>query len=398
MSINRRYAALLFLIILFLTLFFRYSHKAPKRNYCDFRVYHATAQRFLAKEDIYSRPEQAITPFKYSPAFAMLMSPLGFLSRNAASLVFFSLSFLSLIGVFILSKRLIVNETLSVFQTFLLYLIPAIFSARFILQVLDQGQVSIIMLGLVLSSLYLLKQKKDILGGACFGLSVMFKYMPFIFLPYFLLKKKFKFITAALVFIILFSLLPALHVGVAINAQYLKNWMPFITETSLDKGSWYDYKNQSLYSMALRFLTNGSSYKVSVADFSFAHGLILAAIVGLVLYALALAPVKKKEPQDSLDYSMLFLCMAFLNPNAWLTNYIIFIFVCMAIIYYLIKVRYKDLLTIALLAVSFLMAGLASESIVGNEIENLFERFSAITISALLLFLVLARIKFKKST
>ena len=84
-------------LIVFVLLFIRYSYRAPKRHYSDFRVYYATAERFTAKEDIYSRPDESITPYKYSPMFAMLVSPLAKFDQKTASLIFFTINFISII-------------------------------------------------------------------------------------------------------------------------------------------------------------------------------------------------------------------------------------------------------------------------------------------------------------
>ena len=77
-------------LLVFAVLLVRYLDRVPKRHYCDFRVYHHAAQDFLAGKDLYFRESMDITPFKYSPFFALLVAPLGFLPIKAAAAVFFA--------------------------------------------------------------------------------------------------------------------------------------------------------------------------------------------------------------------------------------------------------------------------------------------------------------------
>ena len=94
MKINKKWAAVLFLCLLFTGFFFRYLNRAPKRHFSDFRVYHATAEKFLASKDIYERDKESVTPYKYSPTFAFLFSFLGWFNIKTASLIFFTLNFM----------------------------------------------------------------------------------------------------------------------------------------------------------------------------------------------------------------------------------------------------------------------------------------------------------------
>ncbi len=395
MVINRKYVVFAIVAIVFTAMFFRYMHRAPKRHYSDFRVYYKTAQTFAERSNIYSRPDESITPFKYSPMFAFLMWPLSFFSQKTASLIFFTLNFILLVLVVILSGKLVVKDKISYRQSVFLCLMPILFTFRFILQVLDSGQIGIMMFFLVLSGLYFLDKKKDYLGSASIALSAMFKYTSFVFLPYFLLKKRMKVLLLVAVFIVVYCLVPALYLGVGKQADCLKSWFPSITKTSLDEGSWYDYKNQSLFSLVLRFFGQDSPYRVSLAKLTFKQGLIISFILGGFIYLLAVIPLNRYSFNNSVDYSLLFIFMALFNPNAWMHNFIVFIFVYITLFYHLIKVNFRDKITLTLVIFSFILMSLMSESIVGNDLENLFEELSSVAIGAILLLGALFRLKFK---
>ncbi|UCD54847.1 MAG: DUF2029 domain-containing protein [Candidatus Omnitrophota bacterium] len=394
MRLNRRFIIFIIIATVFVALFLRYLYRAPKRHYSDFRVYHATGRRFIERQNIYERPDQSITPFKYSPICAMLMAPLSFFSRKTASLVFFTINFILLIVAFIFSGRLIIRDKMSFKEMIFLYIFPALFTLRFILLTLDCGQVGIIIFALIVLGLYFLREKKDMLTGALMGLSIMFKYTPAVFLPYFIFKNKVKLVILIMIFIMLYCVIPATYTGMDKQIDSIKNWFPFITETSFYRGSWYDNKNQSLFSLVLRYFTKDSPYRVSVAGLTFNQGLMITFILGTVIYLLIIFPGKDYDFRRPVEYSLLFIFMVLFNPNAWMHNFVAFIFAYMTLFYYLIKVNFKDKITLALVALSFTLMTLMSETFVGDNLETLSEELSSVTIGALILMFLLFRLKF----
>ncbi|MFA5088787.1 MAG: glycosyltransferase family 87 protein [Candidatus Omnitrophota bacterium] len=395
MKVNKRILFASLIVIIFAGNFVRYSHRAAKRSYCDFRVYYATGERFLKREDIYSRPEESITPFKYSPMFAMLVSPLSLFSKHAASQILFTLNFLALIIVIILAKKLIEVQSLSLKENVLLCFFSILLTFRFILQVWDSGQVNLIMFLLVLLGLYLLRKDRVIGAAACIAFSIMFKYMPAVFLPYFLVKRKFKAVFFILAFIAVFCFFPMLYTGVQRGADYLRVWIPSIVETSLDHGSWYDFKNQSLYSLFLRFFTKESPYDFALPFFSFSQGFGLSLLFASLIYLLILIPTNGEKENETIDYALLFLCMALFNPNAWMLNFVVLLFGQMLLVYDLIKNRFRDKFALGLVVAAFALTSLASESLVGNYLEGVFEQFSSVTLGTLVLIFALLRLKYR---
>jgi len=396
MNSRRKIAVFLIIAVIFAGLFLRYAHRAPKRNYCDFRVYYKTGERFLAKEDIYARPDESITPFKYSPMFAMLVSPLTRLAPKTASLVFFTLNFAALFIVFLLSERIITEAAISFWKRIFLYTVPAIFSIRFILHTLDSGQVGIIILMLVLLALYLLRKKKDAAAASSVGLGIMFKYTPGIFLPYFAVRGRVKFVVFVLLFILLFCLLPAAYVGLENEIGYIKGWIPFISETSFDRPSLYDYKNQSIVALALRYFTDSTPYGIHVLNLTFNQGVLLALAVCLVTYIFIVYPKKNNNFVTNLDYSLLLIAMVLFNPNAWMHNFVVVIFPYMVLFYYLTKTGLKDRVTLFLTLVSFALLTLSSETFIGDRAETMLEEFSVATFGMLVLMTALFRLKFRE--
>jgi len=394
-----KYFIVVFLIVVaFAGNFIRYSHRAPHRSYSDFRVYHATGERFLAREDIYARPDWSITPYKYSPTFAMLFSPLSLLPRHQASLVFFAINFLSVIAICFFCKRLIVAEELSYGQYWLVFFLTLLFTSRFILLVWDSGQVNLIMFLLVLVSLYCMENDRPMLSGATLALAALFKYMPLVFIPYLVLRGRYKILIYVMVFLLIFLAVPAFVVGFDQNIAYLKTWVPSIVHgDSFDKGSWFDNKNQSFYSMCVRYLTLCRPMGPSWLRLSFKQALGASLLFGAVIYLFVLFTNKPRKEVERIDYAALLICMAIFNPNAWMVNFVVYMFAYIYLLDHLIRHRFKDRITIALVFLSFVLSSWTAETTVGNDWEIYLERLSVVTLSALTLITSLFIIKFRKT-
>ncbi|MDP8265779.1 MAG: glycosyltransferase family 87 protein [Candidatus Aceula meridiana] len=387
---DKKWAAILFLCFLFTGLFFRYLNRAPKRHFCDFRVYHATAEKFLNGANIYERNKESVTPYKYSPTFAFLFSFLGWFSIKTSSLVFFSLNFIFLLVLFRYSQK-IIDPELSFNKCFWLFFWVFAPISRFAFQVLDSGQVNIIMAGLVVLGLYFADRDNNIAAGMLLSLSIFFKYMPALLIPYFLFKKKFRLLGWLFLFGIAFMVLPLIYTGAEKYLAYTKDWLPSIVSTSLDHGSLIDYKNQSLYSIILRFFCEESPYKIKLMNLTFQSTMRLSTIACFVLYLFALYPLCKNRKEQLLDTAMLLICMALFNPNAWMINFVSLTFAYMLILY--LFIQNKKLSALIIFVIAFLLGSFFGESVVGNDLENFMEEASSVTLSSLVLFFYLFYLK-----
>jgi len=394
MRINSKFILIVFLIVLFSGLLARHLQRAGKRNYCDFRVYYHTAQVFLNKGDIYLRDKEEITPFKYSPFFAFLVCPLGFISIKSAAALFFAINFLATIALLYWSKKLLIDEPLGSLKTFFLYFLTVLFTGRFILQVWDSGQVNIIMCALVVMSLYSFSKQKDILGALLLSLALLFKYTPAIFIPYLIFKRRFKAVGFIAIFTVLYLMLPALYVGAEKAFEYLCSWIPSVISTSLDQSSYIDFKNQSIYSMIIRFFSP-TEYHVNFLQLNFFQAKILGYAVAFILYLTAfIRSSQRTSKEDYYDVALLFICLPLFNPNAWMINFVALIFPYMALMYYLMKTSRKNFFIIACVALAFILTSWMSEDLVGNALESFAEVVSSVTVGTLFLYAALVKLKF----
>jgi hypothetical protein len=353
-------------------------------------VYHHTAQVFLERQDIYADDSKEITPFKYSPFFAFLTSPLGFLPIKAAAGVFFVLNFVCTVALFLLA--LSISGTPPGRRRVWACVLAALLVLRFIFLVWDSGQVPVMICVLVLAALYFLDRNEQAAAGSLLAASILFKYLPAVFIPYFIFRRKYRAAAFSVLFTGLWLLLPALYAGFERNTGWLSTWLPSIIRTSLDHGSYFDFKNQSLISMVLRLLSP-SPYHTNLFSFDFRTALLAAYGVCACLYLCALAPVKGRDTRR-LDYALLFTFLPLFNPNGWMTNFVSLAFPCVLLITHLQQVRMKDVFVLVCLALSFVFTTFASQDIAGNSLQNILEASSTVTIGALFLVAALVKLKF----
>jgi hypothetical protein len=379
-------------------LLFRYSERAPKRHYNDFRVYYSTAQQFIHRENIYSPADVSMTPYKYSPMFALMTAPLGALPEKPAALIFFSLNFLALGASIYFSMKLISPKDWPTKKRLWLIALTLVFSFRFILGVLDSGQVNLLMIALAVSGLYYFREKKTVLGALLLALSVMIKYMTFIFVPYLLVKRKFKEAVLVLAFIVLYGALPAAVVGVKTQTQYMKDWLPQITQTSLDRGSWTDYKNQSVYSWVIRSVMKDCPYPSGWPLLPFEQAKRLGIFLAMALYLLMVWPKGSSVFDENTELALLFCGLALFNPNSWPFNYASMLFAGAFIFYALLENGFRDKTTCAWLAGAVILMNCAGESLVGEKWQHFLETRSLLTLGGLIVVALLLRLKFFKNS
>ena len=389
----------LILALCFVVLLFRYSDRSKSRQCSDFHVTYETAKRFAAKEDIYTKfDDPTIANFKYSPFFAFLTAPLALFSLYQAGIILFVINFFSLVLIFVFCQILIVHEPLSPRDRFLLFVLPLIFTFRYILGILDAGQINMMMIAFVVMALYFVERRKEGVAGAFMALSVMFKYTPFVFIPYLIIQKRWKTVLSTLIFMFAFCLVPIIYVGFVREAHYIQEWFPFLAKTSLDQGSLCDFKNQSFYSFILRYFTTGQYFcgKIALAHFTYRQGLILAAVFSILIYLLVLLPVSNSNLRGKrfIDYALLFVCIPIFNANAWTFNYAALIFPYMLIFYYFLKNKRKDKVVLLLTVFSFILGSGGSRELAGTKGQEWSQALSLTTIGALLVMGALFRLKF----
>ncbi|MDE2028356.1 MAG: hypothetical protein KGJ11_07425, partial [Candidatus Omnitrophica bacterium] len=175
----------------------------------------------------------------------------------------------------------------------------------------------------------------------------------------------------------------------------LGSWLPFITQTSLDKLSYIDIKNQSLFSMVIRSFS-ASGMGVNIMHLSFEQGKILGIAISALLYALVLVKGKRQPGQAGLDAALLFCFMALFNPNGWELNFVALGLPYILLIGYLIEVKWKDSFVTMSVIMAAVLSSVFARDVLGKVMENDSNLCSNVTIATLLLIAALFQLKFLK--
>lgn len=411
MALNKNFKLFLiiFLVLFSLGSFFAHQMRASQRNYSDFHCFYTAGKRILHHENIYVINDKETSEFRYAPIFAVIMSGLALMNERAADTIWYLINFFLVILTFIYLKKLAAVQELDSKSVFILYLVSILGVIRIVFHNLNSGQSNILMLASMVIGLYYTSKKREILGAAIFAFSIMVKYTPLIFIPYFLLRRKFK-LSLAIIFAILFYLLlPSLFIGLKANLEYIKGLIPFLSNsTILDQITILTGKNQSLLSAIYRSFTPCilyfhappmpfQSWNVSPAMIK---KIFLAA--ALAIYALALYPKKKNGFAKNntmlynVDYALLSICTVLFNLNAWVHAFILLSMAYFVIVYYLIRNNFKDKVVFALLLASYILNSFTTQSVLGKSLMYKIYFYSPLTISALITFAALLKIKFLK--
>lgn len=395
--------------VLVISLFFvifmgRYQYKMPKRNFADFHAYYYTGERLLGGQTIYDVNgfrKDKMANFKYPPICALIFAALASIPERIAATTWFIFNFLLIILFMHFSGRLIFSGELTYIQKNWIYFWSLSLTSRFYMQNFDTGQVNFLMMTAIYLGMYAANKNKDSLGGLLIAFSILVKYMGAIFIPYFIYKKKIKFVMYIVCFLILFSLLPALFLGWERNMLLQSQYLSHLTRSSLDFYSLSDEANQSLLAMIIKFF---SSYAcrthgypgVNFIDLGDYYLGILTGGSCVLMYILSILSTKNNKTAllNNIDIGLLSVCVALFNPNAWSHAFIFLTFGYIVAIFYLIQNKFADKIVLFLVILSFVFHSFTASFFTRFWAKELFEIYSFVTIGAMVFFLALLKIKF----
>lgn len=396
----KKAALISFLFVVFLG---RFEAKMPKRNFADFHVNYYTGQRMLNHQNVYDLAEyrkDGMANFKYPPIFATITALFALTSEKAAASIWFIIGFILVIIFMHFSGRLIFTNNVTYKQRNWIYFWSLFLTSRFYMQNFDEGQVNFLMMTTLLLGLYALTKKKEFLAALLFGFSILVKYMSAIFIPYFLLKRKFRLIFYIFCSMIIFSFFPALMWGWKHNLFLQKQFFPYVCATSLDMFSLSDSANQSLFSALVRLFSDFGSFGVNIVTLSDKGLFIVLLSVPILLY-LFIFPLSRwkgvfffDKEFDPIDISLIFICAALFNPNAWMHAFIFMTFGYMTVLSYLIQTKIRDRIVFFLVFLSFFLHSFPNSFLTESWAGEIFEIHSFVTLGALALFVSLLKVKF----
>jgi hypothetical protein len=353
------------------------------REMTDFGVCYQGGQRIIRGETLY-READGHLQYKYSPASALFFAPLALLPYGAAKVIWYVLEFGFLTGLFLLSFRVLpVSGKRAVpilAWTFLIEL-------KFLGREIELGQVNLFILFLLISMLYLLLRKKQSSAGFLWGGSLFFKPYALVFLPYLLIKRKFRALVAGLAAALIGLSLPAVIYGLRGTLAVLREWPATLSKST--SGLLASFDNASLYGFLLKMFPSLSKQAT-------------VAILLLIFVAAALAVlwmIKKGQeaaaPQhpEVLENSFLLVLIPLFSPLGWNYNYLYSLPAVMIVI--AAWVRLSPALRIVLI-IDFLIISTSIIEVWGRGLFHFYTHYALVAINFLIVMAVLLHIRRKK--
>ncbi len=193
------------------------------RNLIDFPVYYSAGQSLInGRTDLYSTDfaQGRVMDYRYPPFFLLALIPLWLLPYKVAAYVWYLTAILQIIGcVFILNRRTDFNQPAKA-----AWLIVLLAVGQYFVMILHYGNAHLLAVFLVFASLYFFIQRKNCAAAIAMALAITIKLTPILILPYFALKRRWKFLSLVAALLIAINIAPAAYFGFAKNAQLLKSW------------------------------------------------------------------------------------------------------------------------------------------------------------------------------
>jgi hypothetical protein len=268
----------------------------------DFGVYRTAATRVIHAEPLY-RTDDGHYQFKYLPAFAMAVAPIGMIDLETAKAAWFSVSF----GLLLLFVRWAVRALPERrWSERTLILLAAILMLKFFGHELTLGQTNILLGVLLVAAILALQIDQPVTAGVLIGLAVFVKPYAVILAPWLVMTHGRR-AAVALAGVMLAGLLaPAAIYGWTGNLDLLSSW--YVTVTATTAPNLLNPDNISVAGMWAKWIGPGVA----------ATGLAAVSATGLVGLAVAVWSRRGQvEAPDYLDMALLMLLIPLLSPQGW---------------------------------------------------------------------------------
>jgi hypothetical protein len=197
-------------------------------HWADVHVYHSAAHALFVEGriDLYSADfaDDAIMDYRYTSFFLFLIFPFGFLPYEAAEYVWLWLNIVAVFFAVIAVKRGFELTAANPKRLNLILFLSFLICAKLFFPLIRNLNVHLLIMCAMFGAFYLLLKQKKLLAALLMALAVTVKIVPILTLPYFALKKQWFFLSATVVLIFVFNLLPAFYFGADLNFKLLNDW------------------------------------------------------------------------------------------------------------------------------------------------------------------------------
>ncbi|MGD8534358.1 MAG: glycosyltransferase family 87 protein [Candidatus Aminicenantes bacterium] len=351
----------------------------------DFEVNYTAGKRLRAGENLYLKKDGHYM-FKYLPSSALFYIPLSFLPLNVAKAIWYVLVAFSIYSIVIISYRILPLKKGK--PHYLLVFTPLIL-LRYFLREIQLGQINAVVGMILLFMVWFLISEKDrklaqseIGAGLLWGLALSLKPHSLIFLPYFLIKKKFKALLSGLGFLVLALFITSLFYGFQGYAAVLKEWIATLSRST--PGLFTSQDNISFVAMFMKWTGERNL------------ALVLAGAIIILVAFLMLAVILRGrgvERAPVLECSILLILIPLVSPLGWDYTLLVSALGVMILIqnFFQFSKFWK-----VVLVVDFFIIAFSLFDIMGRELYAQFMSWCVITLNFVILIGYLSYLRFKK--
>ena len=345
----------------------------------DFEVSYRAGQRLGAGETLYQQADGHYM-FKYLPASAMIYYPLAHLPLEIAKATWFAIMLLALAWSFALVGRMVPLPH----RRYLL-LLSGLVLAKYFLHEFHLGQINILAMTVMLLASCELSvgddSRHEAAAGVLIGIATAMKPYAAVFLPYFVLERKWTAIAASVAALAIGLALPAIFYGVHGNVDLLRQWAVTLSQSTPSLLTNAD--NVSVLAFFAKWL--GSS--------RFAVGASLAVLGALALLMLAVIVRGGHEPKRAvLECGMLLTLIPLISPLGWDYTFLTSL-LAVAIVINAFDAFPRGVQVV--LTANFAVIALAVFDVMGRQAYAAFMRWSVTTVNFLIVVIALASLRFK---
>ena len=374
----------------------------------DFRGYLEVGELVLQHRDIYADARPGINT--WPPFFSVLCVPFALLARVSVYLaraVWLVANAAMVYAMVMMAIALVYGRRLTlaggagtISLASLAVLGPLVLTSRFFLGNFDRLQINMFILFCCLAACLWLARGRAAAGGALIGFATAVKVLPIFFLPYFLWKRWWTALGAAIATATLVSLSPILVFGPERFIAYARRWL------EIASGSWPVRKgNQSVYALVDRLYSHGAIFwsaahkRLTASDDPVVAMLVYGLLALVVVVFVATARRASRDPASPVaivEYAIVLTLAVLFSPLAW-KHYFVFLLLAYTALWRAAFVPAVEPGTDAyrldagdrrrlgwMLGLSFVLTTLTVRGVVGKGAAQTLETLSAVTWGALL--------------
>lgn len=360
----------------------------------DLEVYYRTAGRLLEGQNLYRYAEDGHYVFKYSPVSAVYFIPLLIIPFAAAKFIYWI--FLSSIICLVYRNTIrsaafsLINPTNKTRFNNVVILGSIMFAVHF-LRELHLGQVNFLLLACYIWSVALLENNKPMAFGMLIAFSIFLKPFGLIFIPWLVIKKRWKELGWIAVGLVILSILPLLFYRDW--SLFVSQYAGWITELKIELGnkqSLFKPANHTLFSVIARYTPIGYLITEDGMSKKIYH-LVVLAVVGLI----SLFYIKKEIKSDQVPspglYDLAFLTA--LIPMLSFTSENAFLFSLPATLILLSNWEKLSAMSKSLTVIGLLLVGANFSELTGKNLSRFLDEWSVLTPGTILFSVALYKLR-----